>query len=135
MRNYQEASEVLGNRDSRRLKYATLLVRRGKDIAVKFHSTDIVTYHEDGSITLDSGGWLTRTTRNRMNEFTPFSISGSLMLGHGGGRRCLDPGDDGWRDWEVRTWNDSAMYKDGMRIPSSGSLQEHKAEISKYMVR
>lgn len=41
------------------------------DIAVRYHDTNIVTYHGDGSITLDTGGWETVTTTNRMDMLTP----------------------------------------------------------------
>ena len=35
---------------------------------VTYHKTDVVTVNQDGSITLDTGGWFTQTTKNRMNQ-------------------------------------------------------------------
>ena len=47
----------------------TRLFRRGPDvIALRFHETDVVTFHADGRITLASGGWRTMSTKDRMNH-------------------------------------------------------------------
>lgn len=46
----------------------TRLFRRAPDaIAVRFHQTDVALLKADGSVTLDSGGWRTPTTKERMN--------------------------------------------------------------------
>jgi hypothetical protein len=45
----------------------TIIRRDNGDLAVRLHDTDVVTYHADDSVTLDSGGWLTVTTKDRMN--------------------------------------------------------------------
>lgn len=68
---YETANEQLTgrNRDRRKLANNTYLERRGQNIAVRLHSTDIATFRPDGSVTLDSGGWRTVTTKARMNEF------------------------------------------------------------------
>lgn len=44
----------------------TRLVKRENGIAIKYTDTDVVTIHPDDSITLDSGGWNSKTTRDRM---------------------------------------------------------------------
>jgi hypothetical protein len=41
---------------------------------IQYHQTPIVIYREDGSVSLDSGGWKTRSTKTRMNDFSPFSV-------------------------------------------------------------
>lgn len=45
-------------------------VARGTDgaLRVTYHSTDVVTVHKNGSITLNTGGWRTATTKLRMNQ-------------------------------------------------------------------
>ena len=60
---------------SRTVANNTYLERRGDDIAVRLHATDVVTFHADGTATLNSGGWLTVTTKARMNEWLPGGIS------------------------------------------------------------
>jgi len=42
---------------------------------VRLHMTDIITYNPNGSMTLNSGGWRTVTTKSRINEFLPKNIS------------------------------------------------------------
>lgn len=68
---YADADSKLQGRCSQRRKIAnnTWLERRGEDIAIRLHQTDIVTLHADGTATLDTGGWLTVTTKSRMNDF------------------------------------------------------------------
>ena len=52
----------------------TRLMMRGTSVAVRLHETDIVTYAEDGSVTLNTGGWKTVTTKDRINNFSPFAV-------------------------------------------------------------
>lgn len=58
----------------------TRVFRRGEDYAVRLHATDVVTFHPDGSFTLDSDGWRTVTTKARMNDYIPagriYTVSG-----------------------------------------------------------
>jgi len=48
--------------------------RENGDRVIRLHFTDIITFHKDGSITLNSGGWRTVTTKERMNSFSPIRI-------------------------------------------------------------
>src|SRR5690606_790109 len=43
--------------------------------AVKFHATDVVTFYPDGRIRLATGGWLTKTTADRIEDYTPEGIT------------------------------------------------------------
>ena len=48
---------------------ATSIVRDSDGtLRVAYHATNVVTVHPDGSITLDSGGWHSATTKARMNQ-------------------------------------------------------------------
>jgi len=59
-------------KDSRKLANNTYAQRRfSGQIAVRLHATDILTFHSDGQIDLNTGGWDTVTTRSRMNDFIP----------------------------------------------------------------
>ena len=40
---------------------------------IKYHNTDIITYHEN-HISIDTDGWETATTKLRLNTHTPFSF-------------------------------------------------------------
>ena len=67
---YTKAQEKLGAKDRRKLENNTYLERRGENIiAVKLHGTDVVTLHSDGRTVLNSGGWRTITTKDRINKY------------------------------------------------------------------
>lgn len=65
---YEKMSETLGGRSSKKVANNTYLQRRDADtIALHYHATDVVIYHSDGRIVLESGGWRTVTTKVRWN--------------------------------------------------------------------
>lgn len=113
MKSYQEAQERLGGRDSRKLENNTYLKRRADGtLAVMLHATDVVTYHPDGRIVLDSGGWRTVTTKDRLNKYAPLHLwarNGQWLVGYYTG------------DWK-ETINQADIYQDGMTINPDGSL-------------
>ena len=41
---------------------------------IRLYKTDIITFHTDGMIELNTGGYYTRTTKDRLNRFQPFNI-------------------------------------------------------------
>ena len=42
--------------------------------AIRLHRTDVVTYRPDGACILNTDGWQTRTTKDRMNKYAPVSV-------------------------------------------------------------
>lgn len=52
----------------------TRLVRTSNGFGVKLHATIVVEIHSDGTYTLNSGGWLTPTTKERINLYAPVII-------------------------------------------------------------
>lgn len=54
----------------------TFLVRDEEDgsISVFYHDTAVLTYHEDGAVTLNTGGWDTASTRNLINGYLPHHV-------------------------------------------------------------
>lgn len=113
MQSYQEArtfAETGRSKGDRPIANNTRVqLRDNGDVAVRLHSTDVVTYHPDGSVTLDSGGWRTYTTKDRINAFSPARVWAERGV------------------WEVHTGQDSARFFDGITIAPDGSLQEAKA--------
>jgi hypothetical protein len=81
---------------------------------IKLHQTEVVTFNRSGLIELDSGGWRTVTTKDRMN-------------------RALDPG---WGKYRWKVWNSSGIwyvgqnnaydtpyaYADGITLYPDGSV-------------
>jgi len=72
--NYLEASSILGARDHKKVANNTYLVRRGPDtIGLRLHNTDVLTFRP-GSVTYNTGGWRTMTTKSRFNKFGPDDV-------------------------------------------------------------
>jgi hypothetical protein len=131
--NYYEGIRYLeGGRDknSRPIENNTRVERRGEDIAIRLHATDVAVIHPDNSITLHDGGWLTVTTKDRMN----YAL----------GMRPVKIGSDRGV-WYVysRSWEKRGRYFDGITIsetgtilnPRSESLEERLAFAEEKMVR
>jgi len=59
------------NRESRKYANNTYWQRRGENIALKLHNTDIVTLYPTGDMSLNTGGWYTLTTKERINRVLP----------------------------------------------------------------
>lgn len=101
------------NAESRKIQNNTYLIRKDHDtIAVKLHHTDVVTLKSNGNVILDSGGWRTVTTKQRMNEYIPqgfriWSDKGVWYLGSGQ-----------WGSPNRRQW----AYEDGITIHSDGTV-------------
>jgi hypothetical protein len=58
----------------RRLGNNTYLYPRGNGYAIRYHYTDVVTIHPDGTFTLSTGGWETTTTKQRINGYGPARV-------------------------------------------------------------
>jgi len=72
--NYREADAKLQGRcgQSRKVGNHTYVKRRWSGtIALLLHATDIITWYPDGRIEVNTGGWDTVTTRDRINGFLP----------------------------------------------------------------
>ena len=91
MDSYKKLNEYLNqpyvkNKNNRPTeKRNTRIVRTSKhSIGIKFHKTIIIDYFDDGRIRLDTGGWKTCSTRERMsywqNEFSVYSMNHIMYL-------------------------------------------------------
>lgn len=138
---------------SRKISNNTYAQRRGNgDIAVKLHGTDVVTFHPDESITLDTGGWHTVTTKQRMNAFTPpmlavHTVRGRWLVAH---LRRHGTYSDGGR-YTAPDYEHAADYQDRMTFTPTpdgcfeveGSLSQtdrlrqdrHNAQVNKMIDR
>ena len=114
MLTYAEAKEMMvRSRDGRRkLANNTYLIEQWEPstesilYAVRLHATDVVTLHPDGSYTLDSGGWDTPTTKERINRFAPVAVWAEKRKWRIAPRR--EPG--------AADWNRAVAFQDGMRV-------------------
>jgi hypothetical protein len=71
---YATCQEILAKRDSKKLANNTYLYRSDDLFCVKLHNTDVITIHDDNTQTLHSGGYVTKTTKDRLNTFSYASI-------------------------------------------------------------
>lgn len=76
--NYNEAvCMVRGKRNASRRKignntYAEIL--NDGTVAIKLHNTYVVKINPNGTYTLNSGGWQTVTTKDRINQYSPKKV-------------------------------------------------------------
>lgn len=110
MTTYADLDAKLTGRCSKSRKVAnnTYAERRGDDIAIRLHATDVVTFHRDGTITLNTGGWYTVTTKARINDYLPGGVALASIKGR----------------WYLRYFNgrDMVPFNDGMRIDFDGRV-------------
>ena len=45
-----------------------------RSISVSLHGTDVVRFYPNGLVKLNSGGWRTHTTKQRINKYSPVKI-------------------------------------------------------------
>jgi hypothetical protein len=105
--DYRTAAEYLGRKTDRPLpgRASRIIRRTDSSIAIRYQQTDVVTYHADGPIVLQSGGWQSVMTKARFSEYTRaivFSQKGTWFVRMG--------------SWEVPP----ALYVDGMAIDADG---------------
>jgi hypothetical protein len=74
--SYQDAWVYLGVKSDRPAANNTRVqIREGGAVALRLHQTDIVTWYRDGRTVLNSGGWRTPTTKDRINAATSARLS------------------------------------------------------------
>ena len=120
--NHATASAKLGTRASRKLANNTYLEKREDgSIAIRLHSTDVVTFRPDGSTVLNSGGWFTSTTKDR--------IGLAFRVSQHKGR------------WTVSVNGKGYPFADGMKIGKRGGVtgagrapkvDKWREKVSKY---
>jgi hypothetical protein len=76
--NHAEATKmVLGKRNRGQRKvgnntYAYILL--DGSVAIELHGTKVVIIHPDDTVTLNSGGYRTSTTKKRINQYSPMKV-------------------------------------------------------------
>lgn len=106
-------------------------------IGVRLHSTDVVKYHRDGTVTLDSGGWQTVTTKERLNAFTTFSIGATSGTWYVTKRNpeYLRTGSGAWSAWTVPYWDGMTLDPSADVAPEVPETEELKSAADKETLR
>ena len=77
MTHNEAISMVRGKRNAKRRKignntYAEIL--HDNSVGIMLHSTYVVKIHPDNTYTLQTGGWQTLTTKDRINQYSPVRV-------------------------------------------------------------
>ncbi len=137
--NYKSAKAFLEkgrDKTSRPVAWKTRLnLHDNGDITLRYHKTDVVTYHPDGSISLDSGGWKTQTTKRRINDYTDMRIFPDKGVWY----VCKDA-----TNWHWKAGEGDLVFQDEMRVfqdwkvqylykpPDAKEIVKLRKSISKY---
>lgn len=71
---YRDYLEFLGQKGNRKLAHNTYVWNNKGDIIISLHNHHIIIYHKDGSVTIDTCGYSTVTTKQRLNQFSPIDV-------------------------------------------------------------
>lgn len=64
------------NRKQRKIdNNTTAYIEYDGSVSVELHSTKVVVLYPNGLVKLQSGGWMTPTTKDRMNKYSPVSVT------------------------------------------------------------
>lgn len=77
MTNAEATQLVLGKtrRGQRKIGNNTVaFIELDGTVSIQLHSTKVVQIHPDDTVTLNSGGWRTSTTKNRINKYSPVKV-------------------------------------------------------------
>jgi hypothetical protein len=79
----------------------TFRFEQNGETVYRLHSTDVARKRPDGSVILNSGGWRTLTTRDRMNSVLPAGVSLYQSKGN----------------WYLKSGEKQVAYFDGIQVP------------------
>ena len=75
MYTYSELNDLLGNREEKKIRYATRVKRYGEgEIAIYHHATPIIIVNDKGEYYINTRGYHSRTTKDRINDYSPIGI-------------------------------------------------------------
>lgn len=80
---YENIVAALKGKPVRNVKHATTATLAGGVARIAYHDTYIISATSDGTVMLDTGGWPSKTTMERMQDYLPepYRLRGSFMRG------------------------------------------------------
>lgn len=126
--SYEEARALTQGRADRTIGYATRVVRSSYngDIYLYHHHTAIVCYHSGGSVSINTGGWRSSTTKARINA--ALRGSGWALVSERGQwwwhRWSKEPGQSRMFEFE----DGDRVYLDPDDVPITGPSWDHQFE-------
>lgn len=76
--NYTEAVNLVHGKTNRKTRkvgnntYAE--IEYDNSVSIRLHGTSVVRFYPNGLVKLNSGGWRTSTTKDRINKYSPVSV-------------------------------------------------------------
>jgi hypothetical protein len=76
--NYAEAVSMVHGKTKQKARkignntYAE--IESDNSVSVRLHGTAVVRFYPNGLVKLNSGGWRTSTTKNRINKYSPVKV-------------------------------------------------------------
>jgi hypothetical protein len=114
--SFEDAAAFLGGKQTRTIAHNTRVELRegaGEDgantIIVRYHDSMVVRYQEDGRTELYAAGWMTKTTKDRLNAFLPRDWKVSQVAGQ-------------WYLCKYGVGVESFAFCDGITIAANGNV-------------
>ena len=87
---------------------------KNRDLAIRLHHTDIITKKPNGDVVLDSGGWRTPTTKDRISKHSGFRIMQRNHVWYIGKER----------QWDIKSPSFSMIeFYDGITFNKKGKVK------------
>ena len=112
--NYTMANKLLTGRNqkSKKVDNNTYLIQNNDNIAIKLHNTEVIKFYPD-KIVLNSGGWYTPTTKDRLNSFSGYQINQESGI------------------WHIGVNGKTYKFNDNMVIYENGTVENAGIDTSK----
>lgn len=97
-----------------------------RTVGIRLHDTYVVKLFDDGSFELNTGGWFSKTTKERINHFMP-GPRYPMLVQIGSHRPSKKSAARWWvygRDWSTKI----GPFFDGIRISADGTILNAKPE-------
>lgn len=95
--NLKDSQKLLNGRSSKIIDHNTILHQTTDGIKLRYYKTDILHFHINQDIIVDTNGYRTISTKKRLNKYLPEGFSIKLIKG-------------------VWYWNNGNVFNDGDKI-------------------
>lgn len=112
MKSYQDAKALLNGRQTKKLANNTYARLEEGNVIIKLHNTDIITC-TPRKVILNTGGWFTITTKERLNRYAPCHIYQTNSIWYIANPNTFD------YDWQDIT---NPIFYDGLELKYSGEV-------------
>ena len=101
VQSFSEAKDYLKGKEFRKIAHETDVISFDESIGVRYHNTNVVEFHKNGSITLKTNNWITPTTKRRIDSLNSrYEMTNNLII-----------------DTETRFVYPIGIFSDGVTLP------------------